>query len=102
MAGKVTTAWGSAVVVEEISIPQSADEKEFSSTVQLLEAEGGERFVRFAYTTDGVHRRGPVTLREADVARFHAELADRPELAAALGLPASASKRGGGLRRRRS
>src|SRR5262245_31158288 len=102
MAGKVTTAWGSAVVVDEISIPQSADDKAFSSTVQLLEGEGGERYVRFAYTTDGIHRRGPVTLREGDLERFHAELADRPELAAALGLPAASSKRGGGLRRRRS
>ena len=102
MAGKVTTAWGSAVVVEELSIPQTAEEKEFASTVQLLEAEDGERFVRFAYTTDGIHRRGPVTLREGDVALLHAELANRPELAAALGLPAASSRRGGGLRRRRS
>jgi hypothetical protein len=102
MAAKVTTAWGSAVVVEEISIPQSAEEKDFASTVQLLEGKGGERFVRFAYSTNGVNRRGPVTLREADVARLHAELAERPELAAALGLPAASSRRGGGLRRRRS
>jgi len=102
MAGKVTTAWGSAVVVEEVSLPQSADDKEFASTVQLLEAPDGERLVRFAYSTDGVNRRGPVTLREADVARLHAELADRPELAAALGLPAASSRRGGGLRRPRS
>ena len=102
MAGKVTTAWGSATVVEEISLPQSADGKEFASLVQLLESPDGERYVRFAYTTDGVSRRGPVTLREPDLERLHADLADRPELAAALGLPAASSKRGGGLRRRRS
>ncbi len=102
MAGKVTTAWGQAVVLEEISIPQSADDKEFASTVQLLAGPGDEHYVRFAYTTDGVNRRGPVTLREGDLERLHAELADRPRLAAALGLPAAASRRGGGLRRRRS
>ena len=102
MAGKVTTAWGSAVVLEEVAIPQAAGEKEFRSTVQLLGGPDGERYIRFAYTTDGVARRGPVTLREEDVARLHAELTERPELAAALGLPAAASRRGGGRRLRRS
>ena len=102
MAGKVTTAWGSAVVLDEISLPQSAADKEFVSLVQLLAGPDGERYVRFAYTTDGVSRRGPVTLREGDLERLHAELAERPELAAALGLPPAASKRGGGRRRRRS
>jgi hypothetical protein len=102
MAGKVTTAWGSAVVLDEISLPQSAADKEFVSLVQLLSDADGERYVRFAYTTDGVSRRGPVTLREGDLELLHAELAERPELAAALGLPAAASRRGGGLRRRRS
>jgi len=77
MAGKVTTAWGSAVVLDEISLPQSAADKEFVSLVQLLAGPDGERYVRFAYTTDGVSRRGPVTLREGDLERLHAELAER-------------------------
>jgi hypothetical protein len=42
--------------------------------------------VRFAYSTGGVARRGPVTLRQRDVARLHELLGKRPELAEALGL----------------
>ncbi len=46
----------------------------------------GERLVRFAYSTDGVSRRGPVTLRARDVERLHTALEKTPELAQALGL----------------
>jgi hypothetical protein len=53
--------------------------------VQLLETQKGERLVRFAYSTDGVARRGPVTLRERDMARLRAALAQHPALAEALG-----------------
>ena len=95
MTAKATTAWGETTVVEQVDVPQSSGDKEFTSVVQLLAGADGERYVRFAYTTDGVARRGPVTLREEDVARLHAELRDRPELAAALGFSA-AGKRGGG------
>jgi len=42
--------------------------------------------VRFAYTTDGSARRGPVTLRLRDLERLRAGLAERPALAEALGL----------------
>ncbi len=45
----------------------------------------GERLVRFAYSTDGVGRRGPVTLRARDVERLHKELGRTPALAALLG-----------------
>jgi len=54
--------------------------------VQLLEGEKGERLVRFAYTTGGSARRGPVTLRLRDLERLRAGLAERPGLAEALGL----------------
>jgi hypothetical protein len=41
--------------------------------------------VRFAYSTDGTTRRGPVTLRERDIVRLRKELAKKPGLADALG-----------------
>ena len=53
--------------------------------VQLLEADDGAPLVRVAYTTDGIVRRGPVTLRARDLDRLRAALADTPRLAAALG-----------------
>ncbi len=96
MAAKAATPWGQAGVVDEVVVPQDSDGKEFTSIVQLLEGTDGERYVRFAYTTDGKARRGPVTLRAADVARLGGALADHPELAEALGpTGAGARKRGG-------
>ncbi|HSS80283.1 MAG TPA: hypothetical protein VLK24_03700 [Gaiellaceae bacterium] len=83
---KAATPWGPAEVVEELTLAQRAGEKRFSSVVQLLEAPGGERLVRFAYTTGGSARRGPVTLRGRDLARLRQGLAKRPALAEALGL----------------
>jgi len=83
---KATTPWGPAELVEELTLAQRAGEKRFSSVVQLLETPGGERLVRFAYTTGGSARRGPVTLRARDVERLRAGLAERPALAEALGL----------------
>ena len=85
MAKTSATPWGAATVVDELAVQQRAGEKRFASVVQLLEA-GGERLVRFSYATDGVSRRGPVTLRARDLERLRAELAKHPELAAALGL----------------
>ena len=84
---KITTAWGSAKLLEEVTLPQRAGQRRFASVVQLLEDEKGEWLVRFAYTTDGTSRRGPVTLRGADLERLRAQLAERPSLAAALGFP---------------
>jgi hypothetical protein len=83
---KVTTPWGQAELVEEVSIPQRAGEKRMASLVQLLEGKGGERLVRFAYATDGSARRGPVTLRARDLDRLRAGLADRPALREALSM----------------
>jgi hypothetical protein len=83
---KAATPWGQAELVEELTLTQRAGEKRFSSVVQLLQAPGGEQLVRFAYTTGGSARRGPVTLRKRDLERLWAGLAERPGLAEALGL----------------
>jgi hypothetical protein len=74
------TPWGAAAVVEELRLQQQVGEKRFASVVQLLETSAGERLVRFAYATDGVARRGPVTLRVRDLERLHAALAKHPGL----------------------
>ncbi|MHB8649910.1 MAG: hypothetical protein ACYDBR_07020 [Gaiellaceae bacterium] len=81
-----TTPWGRADLVEELTVRQQAGGKRFASLVQLLETPSGERLVRFAYSTGGAQRRGPVTMRERDLVRFRAALAQHPALAAALGL----------------
>jgi len=88
MAAKTATPWGPATLLEEVSVPQRSGDKRFASVVQLLEGAKGERFVRFAYTTGGTARRGPVTLRARDVERLVEGLAARPELARTLGFPA--------------
>jgi hypothetical protein len=80
------TPWGRATVVEEVSVAQRAGDKRFASTVQLLEAKGGERLVRFSYSTGGAMRRGPVTLRARDLERLRAALGAHPGLSSALGL----------------
>jgi hypothetical protein len=101
MATKATTAWGEAAIVDERALPQEAGDKGFAAVVQLLADGDGGRYVRFAYTTDGVARRGPVTFREADLERLRSELGGHPELAGALGLASVAARRGGGRRRSR-
>jgi hypothetical protein len=80
------TPWGAATLLEEASIPQRVGEKRFSVVVQLLEAAGGERLVRFAYTTDGSARRGPVTMRARDLERLRAALERAPVLREVLGM----------------
>ena len=86
MATKTATPWGPADLVEELIVRQQAGDKRFASVVQLLETARGERLVRFAYSTDGSNRRGPVTLRQRDVARLRALLSQAPALAEALAL----------------
>ena len=80
----VTTPWGKATTVEELTIPQRAGERRFTTRVELLEAANGERLVRMSYTTSGTARRGPVTLRERDLAKLRAALDRTPELVRAL------------------
>ena len=84
--GKTATPWGPADLVEELTLPQQARGKRFASRVQLLETAKGERLVRFAYSTGGTSRRGPVTLRARDIARLRAALARHPALAETLGI----------------
>jgi hypothetical protein len=83
---KAATPWGPAELVEELKLVQRAGGKQFSSLVQLLEIQGGELLVRFAYATSGTARRGPVTLRTRDLERLRAGVAERPRLAEVLGL----------------
>jgi hypothetical protein len=80
------TPWGKAALVDDVTIPQRAGEKRFATIVELLETERGERLVRFAYSTGGVARRGPVTLRTRDLERLRSALGEHPDLAVALGL----------------
>ena len=80
----IATPWGAAHSVEQVTLQQRAGEKRFASVVQLLETEKGERLVRFAYTTGGVARRGPVTLRLRDLEGLRAALAEHPGLAKAI------------------
>jgi hypothetical protein len=88
------TAWGEATIVDELVLSQRAREKRFASVVQLLAGPDGERYVRFAYTTDGKARRGPVTLRERDIELLRRRLDEHPELAKALSF-GPAKRRGG-------
>ena len=87
MATKTATPWGPATLVEELSVQQRSGDKRFASVVQLLESAKGERLVRFAYSTGGTARRGPVTLRARDVEKLVDGLARCPQLAETLGYP---------------
>lgn len=80
----ITTPWGKATSIEEVSVPQRAGERKFTTRLELLETSGGERLVRFSYATDGVARRGPVTLRIRDLEKLGAVLDRAPELRRAL------------------
>ena len=80
----VTTPWGKATSVEEVSVPQRAGEKRFATRVELLETSGGERLVRFSYGSDGSARRGPVTLRERDLVKLGVQLGRTTALRKAL------------------
>jgi hypothetical protein len=85
-ATTAATPWGAAGIVEEAVVPQRVGDRRFAVVVQLLEAPGGERLIRFAYTTDGSARRGPVTMRARDLERLRAALERAPVLREALGL----------------
>jgi hypothetical protein len=82
----VTTAFGRAEVAEQVTLKQRVNGKQFATIVELLEDEKGGWLVRFAYSTDGVARRGPVTLRGADVERLRVALRKTPRLRALLGI----------------
>ena len=81
-----STPWGAAAILEEASVQQRAGEKQFAVVVQLLEGVRGERLIRFAYTTSGSARRGPVTMRVRDLERLRAALERAPVLGEVLRL----------------
>jgi hypothetical protein len=81
---KATTPWGQTEVLEELTVPQRAGEKRFATIIQLLSDDKGDELVRFAYSTGGTARRGPVTLRTRDLERLRSALAEHPGLARAL------------------
>ena len=81
----VQTPWGPSRLVERLELRQRAGDRRFSSAVELLETPRGERLVRFAYTTGGTTRRGPVTLRSRDLELLRSRLEGMPELASFLG-----------------
>jgi len=85
----VATPWGRATVLEELRVAQRAGDRRFETIVQLLEDPKGGDLIRFAYSTGGPARRGPVTLRGRDLERLRTELGSRPRLAEALGLASS-------------
>lgn len=70
--------------MEEVALRQRAGERRFSSAVQLLELPSGDLLVRFAYSSEGRPRRGPVTLRSRDLERLRAALDRQPRLREAL------------------
>jgi hypothetical protein len=77
---KVATPWGQAELLDEVTLPQRVGEQRFASHVQLLSAANGERLVRFAYSTGGTARRGPVTVRADELGKLRKAIAARPEL----------------------
>jgi hypothetical protein len=93
MTTQVTTPWGRARVLDELCLEQRAGGRRFASLVQLLEGVEGERYVRFAYSTAGAARRGPVTLRSSDLARLRESLTRHEALADALGMGGSGDER---------
>jgi hypothetical protein len=85
MATKADTPWGRAEIIEEVKVSQRSAGKTFASVLQLLETSDGETLVRIAYTTDGIARRGPVTLRPRDLEQLRAKLGKGSPLAVVLG-----------------
>ena len=64
-ATRTATPWGQATVIEEVRVVQRAADRRFDTVVQLLEDGKGGELIRFAYSTGGRARRGPVTLGNA-------------------------------------
>lgn len=77
----VATPWGKASVIEEVALEQDVGERAFSVLVQLLEDGAGRELVRFAYSSGGGVRRGPVTLRLDDLEQLGERMGGAPRLA---------------------
>ena len=54
---KTATPWGTATLVERLTLKQQAGDKRFSSVVELLENDRGERLVRCASVTSSASAR---------------------------------------------
>ncbi len=76
----VTTPWGKAERRLAVTVAQRAGEQRYTIVAELLETTKGEALVRLAYSSDGRTRRGPVTLRRADIERLRTALEKQPEL----------------------
>src|SRR2546421_12943786 len=85
---KSATPWGKAVLLDEVVLRQQAPgPRAFSTHVQLLETDSGERLVRLAYATaHGWVRRGPATMQLGDPDRPLDQLAEHAEPAPAVPL----------------
>jgi hypothetical protein len=81
-----SSPWGRAEILEAASVTQRAGDRRFAVVVELLETGTGERLVRFACTTKGTARRGPVTMRARDLERLRAALERAPVLREVLGM----------------
>ncbi len=81
---KTATPFGPATLIEHVGVAQKVGDKRFTSVVELLETDRGDRLVRIAYSTGGAIRRGPVTLRARDLERLRDALAKAPALAGLL------------------
>jgi hypothetical protein len=80
----VSTPWGKARKTASVSVGQRSGDRRFATVVELLETARGEQLLRFAYSTDGIVRRGPVTLRARDMERLRAALEREPALREAV------------------
>jgi hypothetical protein len=77
--------WGSGEVVEEASVPATAEAHAWEPTIQLLAyAEGGETLRFCYYDARGRFGRGPMLLRPEDVEPLRAALAGAPRIRALL------------------
>lgn len=76
----VTTPFGKAERHVTVKVPQRAGEHRYEIVAELLQTGRGEMLVRLAYSSEGRVRRGPITLRRADIQRLRAALDRHPQL----------------------
>ena len=80
---RVQLPWARATVIDEATIPGSAEDGppiELGVALLREDREDGELLLRFFYRAEGKTRRGPVTLRPAEVEALAARLRKSPEL----------------------
>ena len=82
---KTATPFGAATLVERVALPQRVGERRFARSSSCSRQTAASALVRIAYTTDGVVRRGPVTLRARDLERLRGALDEGAGARGALG-----------------